>query len=74
MQQSPPPNLRKLYAEKQYRVRLHVYSAVNLTPRSSSDPPQPFLKVFNGEDQLQRKSTADKPVGATLDPDFYHVT
>ena len=68
VQQSPPPNLRKLYAEKQYRVRLHVYSAVNLTPRSSSDPPQPFLKVFNGEDQLQRKSTADKPVGRDARP------
>ena len=53
------------------KIRLYVYTARDLTARASGDEPQPFLKIFNGTEAHQIRTTRDKPVGSTLNPDFY---
>ncbi len=67
----PPPRLKQLYAEKMCKIRLYVYTAHNLSVRANGELPQPFLKVFNGTEQHQMRTTRDKPLGSTLNPDFW---
>ena len=72
VQQSPPPNLRKLYAEKQYA------SGSTCTPPSTSRrarPPtcrSPSSKCSTARTSC---SASRRPTSrwATLDPDFYHL-
>tara|TARA_B110001452_G_scaffold264206_1_gene266845 strand:- start:238 stop:4518 length:4281 start_codon:yes stop_codon:yes gene_type:complete len=68
---APPPRLKQLYAEKMCKIRLYVYTARDLTARSNGEEPQPFLKVFNGAEAHQIRTTRDKPVGSTLNPELY---
>ena len=52
-------------------MRVYVYYASGLTPRSQGSPPQPFLKVFNGTQPENIRTTRDVNVGSTLEPEFY---
>lgn len=62
---------RGRYAERLYSVRVHVYRAHGLPPRADATPVEPFLKVYNGMDAHHSRSTRDRPIGATPEPDFY---
>ena len=64
-----PTNLRKLYAEQQCRIRVHVYTAERLAPRPNGKPPEPYLKVYNRIGH--ERTTRDIPTPPSLDPDFY---
>ena len=66
-----PPGIRRVFAKGLYSVRLHVYRAHLLRQRRDGQPPQPFVRVSNGPDQMQTQSTRDQPAGATLEPHFY---
>jgi len=64
-----PVNLKKMYAEKPCKVRVHVYTAQGLSPRSSTQNPQPFLKIYNVPDRV--RTTRDTASPPTLEPEFY---
>jgi len=69
LKEEPPKNLRKLFAERACRVRIHVYSAASLAPRQGGKPPEPFLKVYNVEGN--ERTTRDIALPPSLEPDFY---
>jgi hypothetical protein len=69
LKEEPPANLRKLFAEKPCRVRVHVYGATSLAPRAGGKEPEPFLKVYNVEGQ--ERTTRDIALPPSLEPDFY---
>ncbi|KOO35615.1 c2 domain containing protein [Chrysochromulina tobinii] len=69
LKEDPPANLRKLFAEKPCRVRVHVYGATSLAPRAGGKEPEPFLKVYNVEGQ--ERTTRDIALPPSLEPDFY---
>jgi len=71
IKENPPPQLRKLYAERITKVRVFVYYANGLTPRPNGGSPQPFLKVYNGARAENIRTTRDTNVGQTLEPEFY---
>ena len=53
------------------KVRVYVYTAHGLRTKASGEKPQPFLKVFNGLAPEQVHTTRDRPLGATLSPEFH---
>ena len=65
----PPINLRKAYAERPMKVRVHVYDARGLAPRPSGALPQPFLKVYNAPGRV--RTTRDTATPPSVDPEFY---
>ena len=69
LKENPPTSLRKLFAEKPCRVRVHVYGATSLAPRAGGKEPEPFLKVYNVEGQ--ERTTRDIALPPSLEPDFY---
>ena len=69
LQQQPPPPLRKWYAERPCKVRVFVYTAQGLAPRSNGAHPQPFLKVYNVSDRV--RTTRNVATAPSLDPEFY---
>ena len=69
LKENPPTSLRKLFAEKPCRVRVHVYGATSLAPRAGGKEPEPFLKVYDVEGQ--ERTTRDIALPPSLEPDFY---
>ena len=69
LKENPPKNLRKMFAERPCRVRIHVYGATALAPRAGGKSPEPFLKVYNVEGN--ERTTRDIALPPSLEPDFY---
>ena len=69
--ESPPVKLKQMFREQICKARVHVYWCTNLTARADGKPPAPFLKVSNGTKSHQIKSTVNRPVGNSLNPEFY---
>jgi len=70
LRENPPRPLKKLYAERPVKIRVHIYCAQGLSPRPNGQPPTPFLKIYNVEGR--ERTTIDIPTAASLDPDFYY--